>query len=175
MALWQLKTEMIPTERVRGRAQIEPAEFEEALWWSDRQPPVDYRKRLASLLPPTKSWHERLLRYGDEQADRIDVWVENGRVESIGVRIDCRQANVLFLEGLLRLAQEWSCNLVELRYLKILPAELPAFVRAVSESPSCRWMAAPASWLPKLAAEVRAAESIQRPRGMPNHDGATGP
>jgi hypothetical protein len=56
------------------------------------------------------------------------------------------------------MAQDWSCTLVELRYLKVLPATLTEFVNTVAESPSCRFMENPAHWLPKLAAEVREAE-----------------
>jgi hypothetical protein len=158
MALWQFDIEVIPTERVQSSAQVDAAEFDNALWWSDRQPPADFREGLASLLPAVKSWDEGLLWYGDEQSDRIDVWMEGDRVESIGVRIDCRKANVPFVRGLLIMAQDWSCSLVEKRYLKVLPATLEAFVAAVADSPSCRFMEDPGYWLPKLAAEVQAAE-----------------
>ena len=74
-------------------------------------------------------------------------------------RIDCSKANAPFVKGLLLMAQDWSCSLVEQRSLKVLPATLPEFVAAVAYSPSCRFMEDPAHWLPKLAAEVRAAES----------------
>ena len=154
MALWQLKIELIPTERVYGRAQIDDAEFEQADWWSNRQPPPGYRAQLASLLPPTKSWCDRLLWYGQEEKDRIDVWTEYDRVVCVGVRIDCTKENVPFIQGLLNLALDWSCSLVELRYLKVLPASLRGFVSAIAESPSNRFMEDPAHWLPKLAAEV---------------------
>lgn len=175
MALWQLGTEMIPIERVAGRGWIEAEELEDAIWWSDRQPPEDYAVRLAALLPPTKSWNEKLLWFGDDQGDRIDVWVEGGRVESIGVRIDCREANVPFVEGLLRLAEEWSCNLVELRNLHVLPTEVRAFATAVSESTSCRWMEDPGVWLPKMAEEVRIAESKRLSRRGADGDDLKGP
>jgi hypothetical protein len=84
--------------------------------------------------------------------------MEQDRVESIGVRIDCRKANVPFVGGLLLMVQDWSCSCVEMRYLKVLRAALPEFVAAVADSPSCRFMEDPAHWLPKLATEVRAAE-----------------
>lgn len=158
MALWQLKIEVIPTERVQGRAQIDAAEFGDARWWSDRQPPSDFREQLASLLPPVKSWHEGLLWYGNEQSDRIDVWIEQDRVDSIGVRIDCRDVSEPFIRGLLRMAQDWSCSLVDKRYLKVLPATFRELVAAIADSPSCRFIEDPGHWLPKLAAEVRAAE-----------------
>jgi hypothetical protein len=157
MALWQLKTYVVPSERVAGRSQIDRADFDEADWWTDRQPP-EFRERLASLLPPIKSWHEQLLWFGSEDGDRIDVWLESDRVRSIGVRIDCRKANPLFVRDLLLVVQDWSCSLVELRYLKLLPTTLREFVNAVVGSPSCRFMEDPAHWLPKLAAEVREAE-----------------
>jgi hypothetical protein len=163
MALWQLKTEVVPAERISGRTSIEPAEFDEAKWWKERQPPADYRQRLALLLPSTKSWHERLLWYGSEDGDRIDVSLEGGRVESINVRIDCREVNGRFLKALLDLLQDWSCVLIELRYLKVLPTDLTSFVSAVWESPSHQFMEDPGNWLPKLAAEVRAAEAKRRP------------
>jgi hypothetical protein len=158
MALWQLKIEVIPRERVQGRPQIEPAAFDDALWWSDRQPPETFRDELAEILPPTKSWHERLLWFGEENGDRIGVWLEQDRVESIEVRIDCRKANSPLIGRLLSLAHRWDCSLVEKRYLKVLPLTAPEFVNAVADSPSCRFMEDPAHWLPKLAAEVKAAE-----------------
>jgi hypothetical protein len=158
MALWQLKIEIIPRERVKGRPQIEPAQFDDALWWSDRQPPEAFRNELADLLPLTKSWHERLRWFGEENGDRIGVWLEQDRVESIEVRIDCRKANPPLIARLLSLAHRWDCSLVEKRYLKVLPLTAPEFVKAVADSPSCRFMEDPAHWLPKLAAEVEAAK-----------------
>ncbi len=158
MALWQLKIEVVPSERVLSRPQIEPTEFDKALWWSERQPPETFRNELAELLPPTKSWHERLLWFGEENSDRIDVWLEQDRVQSIEVRVDCRKANPPLIGRLLSLAHRWDCSFVEKRYLKVLPLTVPAFVKAVADSPSCRFMEDPAHWLPKLAAEVKAAE-----------------
>jgi len=158
MALWQLKIEVIPTERVQGRAQIDAAEFDEAMWWSDRQPPDSFREELAELLPPTKSWHTSLLWFGEESSDRISVWFEQEQVQSIEVRIDCRKPNPPLIGRLLSLAYRWTCSLVEKRYLKVLPLTVTEFVNAVADSPSCRLMEDPAYWLPKLAAEVRAVE-----------------
>lgn len=156
MALWQFKIEIVPAERIEGRLQIERAVFDDARWWSDRQPPPDYRERFALLLPPTDSWDEHLLWYGREDGDRIDIWLEDGRVDSVGVRIDCRKANALLVAGLLKVIQEWSCSMVEKRYRRVLPNTLQEFVAAIAASPSCRFMEDPAFWLPKLAAEVEA-------------------
>ncbi|MDB5297890.1 MAG: hypothetical protein JWO31_3873 [Phycisphaerales bacterium] len=93
MALWQFDIEVIPAERIGGRPRIKPAEFETADRWSDRQPPGDYRERLAALLPRGRSWSEEMLLFGTRQGDRIDVGLEQGRVGSVRVRIDCRTAS----------------------------------------------------------------------------------
>ena len=105
-----------------------------------------------------------MLWYGDERGDRIDVWLEDDPVRSVGFRIDCSKQNEQFVKGLVAIAQEWSCSLIELRYLKVLPGTLREFVAAVADSPSCRLLEDPAHWLPKLAAEVRAAERDRETR-----------
>src|SRR5689334_22135590 len=125
MALWQFQVELAPRERIGGRTEISAEEFEAEPWWRDRQPPPDFRERLAALAAPVKSWHEQLLWFGGEDGDRIDVWLESGRVQWVRARIDCRRPTLSFVEGLLRVAGDWSCGLVEKRYRKVLPANLP--------------------------------------------------
>src|SRR5688500_14478117 len=154
MAIWQFEFEVVPSERIADRSDIDASEFDESRWWSHRQPAMDFRQRLATLLPPAKSWHDLLLWFGDECGDRLDVWLDDDRVESFSVRLDCRKPNVPLIEGLLKLSQEWSCSFIELRYLKVLPMSLKEFVQALLDSPNHRFMEDPAHWLPKLAAEV---------------------
>jgi len=158
MALWQFEFEVVPAERVKDRADIADAEFDDAGWWSDRQPPNDFVQQLAALLPPTKSWTAKLLWFGEENGDRFDVWMENGLIHSFRVRINCQKPNPSLVDGLLRIASEWSCSFIELRYLKVLPLNRSDLINAIAMSPSNRFMENPALWLPKLAAEVKERE-----------------
>ncbi|HEX5245104.1 MAG TPA: hypothetical protein VFW23_17730 [Tepidisphaeraceae bacterium] len=158
MAIWQFKIEVVPSERVRDRAEITEAEFDDAGWWSDRQPPSDFSQQLAAMLPPTKSWSEKLLWFGKNDGDRFDVWMENDRMHSFQVRLDCQRPNHPLMDGLLRIAGDWSCSFIELRYLQVLPLNRSDFINAIAMSPSNRFMENPALWLPKLAAEVKERE-----------------
>jgi len=158
MALWQFEFEVVPFERVRDRAEIAEAEFDDAGWWSDRQPPNDFLQQLAAILPPTKSWSEKLLWFGKDEGDRFDVWMEDERMHSFRVRIDCQRPNPSLIDGLLRIANDWSCSFIESRYLKVLPLNRSDFINAIATSPSNRFMEDPALWLPKLAAEVKERE-----------------
>src|SRR5688572_23395535 len=72
MAIWQFKFEVVPSERIADRSEIDASEFDESRWWSHRQPAMDFRQRLATLLPPAKSWHDLLLWFGEEGGGRFD-------------------------------------------------------------------------------------------------------
>ena len=171
MALWQFEFEVVPSERVHHRTEIAESEFDDAGWWSDRQPPNDFVQQLAALLTPTKSWTAKLLWFGEENGDRFDVWMENGLMHSFRVRINCQKPNPSVLDGLLRIASEWSCSFIESRYLKVLPLDRPGFINAIAMSPSNRFMENPTLWLPRLAAEVKERER----RKMSDKGGVSNP
>ncbi|MDB5297889.1 MAG: hypothetical protein JWO31_3872 [Phycisphaerales bacterium] len=60
------------------------------------------------------------------------------------------------------MTRDWSCALVEDRYLAVLPDTAAGLAKAIADSPSRLWMEDPAHWLPKVAAGVRAAEGDGR-------------
>lgn len=158
MAVCQLKTELVPTGKVGERTCVLESEFDDSAWWTERQPPPDYREQLAAILPPINSWSAKLLRFGKENGNRFDVWMDGDRVVLVGARIDCGRIDELFLDALSHLATEWSCALIELRYLSVLPRTTPELLSIVTESPSRKSLEDPALWLPKLAAEVKDGE-----------------
>jgi len=97
MAVWQASFHIVPHERV---AELFPGWFEPPLdpdyvatlptedpseldWWSSRHPPADFRANLDRLAPRLSSWSSQLQLWGSEDGDRVDVFLEGGRVESI--------------------------------------------------------------------------------------------
>jgi hypothetical protein len=158
MALWHFKIELIPLERLCGRSQITADEYDGAGFWSERQPPENFRDRLSAISAPIESWHEDLLWFGEKEQDRIDVWFEGDRVKSITARVDCRGTKVEFVRQIVLLAADWSCALVEHRYLNVLPGTFDGLIAAIANSPNNRFMVDPEFWLPKLADEVSKGE-----------------
>ena len=154
MALWQFKLWFVPSEFVGDRQALEVDECEDGVWNSTKQPVGDFQSRLTAILPPRKSWSERLLQWGRQDGDLIEVWTEGEKVESISARIDCRNINAQFMRQIFDLAHEWGFRLVYQRYRIVLPEEWEGFVRAVCDSPNLKFMQDPAVWLPKLAKEV---------------------
>ena len=83
MATWQFDLEMVP----QGLAAIPIDEP-----WADVEPPPDWEALVANVLPAATSWDPVHLRtWGTDDGHRLDVWVDDGRLRSILVRIDARQ------------------------------------------------------------------------------------
>jgi hypothetical protein len=154
MALWQFKSWFVPSEFLGDRQTLEVGECEEGLWNGTKQPPTDYQSRLSAILPSRKSWHDRLLQWGTQDGDLIEIWLDGEKVESISARIDCRNLNAHFMREVFDLAHAWGFRLVYQRYRVVLPKEWDAFVRAVGDSPNLKFLQNPGEWLPKLANEI---------------------
>ena len=138
MALWHFKIWFVPSEFVGDRRNLDAEECEDGTWDNTKQPAADFQSRLTTILPSRKSWHERLLQWGSEDGDLIEVWMEGEKVESISARIDCRNINARFTRQIFEVAHEWGFRLVYQRYRVALPQQWEGFApRAALLNPQC--------------------------------------
>lgn len=154
MAIWQFKVEIIPEDAVAQRQVISLEEWDEELWWLEKQPSQDFLIELANILPAHKSWSKNLCQWGRQESDLIEVWREAGKVESISARVETRQINYNFIRQLVACVYKYHCRFVYARYRTILPLGYNEFLESLTGSPNYKVVSNPSEWLPKMAQEV---------------------
>ena len=160
MAVWQASFHMIPRERV---AELFPEWFDPAFgpdcvetlpsedpteldWWTSRQPPADFRTTLDRLVPRLASWSPDLEWWGAEDGDRVDVFSEKGRIESIYVRFDMRTPNAAFIDGIIDLAARMNCDFVGVPRM-LYEGSRAGLAAALRNSPALKFVEDPIAFL----------------------------
>ncbi len=117
MAIWQVTIELIPTswaeKYLYDTESLYDSEgmYDASHTWIDNQPTADFEKTFSTFLPVKKSWNEDLRIWGKEKEDDIQVWCEEGLVESIGFRIDLRKDFSKIIKDLMFFASKMNCVL----------------------------------------------------------------
>jgi len=155
MAIWQFDLELLPTVAIESDPQIVEHSvtdkgIETAIWWANALLPEGVEDHLNSLLPKETSWSANLDQWGAEDGNRIDVFREEGYVESIQVRIDVREPSVSFLEGACKLAELLECKLLVLETSTVLEPNLFSLRRAIDTSRAARYVSDPRGFLAEL-------------------------
>lgn len=107
MAVWQFDLVAVPRCAVRDAFQDLPAQiptevFATRDWWRDQLPPDD--SELASLLAPSTSWTAAIKAWGASDGNRIELYFDNEAFAELTIRIDLRDLNKAFMNGILQLA-----------------------------------------------------------------------
>ena len=79
--------------------------------WKTYQPTEELYSLLSEVLPRGKSWHTDLKVWGNQEYSDIQVWDEDGSVESISIRLDLREDTNSLLAKVVNLAIELNCVL----------------------------------------------------------------
>src|SRR5262245_50863218 len=108
----------------------------------------DYRDRLAAMLPPLKSWSDRLEQWGTEDGDRIDVW-SDGRECEVFVRFDMRAPKAELYRGFPAVVQASGCVLASQREERVEPT-VSVLVGALRRAAAARFVADPIAFLEEL-------------------------
>lgn len=165
MALWQVSFAIFPDRHFAGVNVIAVSRLIALL--AGNEPaftgfflPTTYQSQIEDLLAPAKSWAPDLEIWGDSASDDFSIWRDARGIVSIEVRIDVRKLNDVLIAGVLRIAKDWNCTLVEKEHRTICrfgPTELR---QLLTGHVSNRAMRDPAVWLPHLAKQ---AANDQRP------------
>lgn len=131
MGLNQFVMILVPREKIGTHTQFTVDEFNAIEWWSDRQPPQDFRKRFCELLPPTPCPYEDTFWWGMSSGNNIEVGMRGDSVEDVVLRSDCCTFTPEFSLQVLNLAGEWSCRLIYRRYFTVLPEDPEGFLDAI--------------------------------------------
>jgi hypothetical protein len=160
MALWQISFLFLPKPLVADFDEVPSEQFARiqddlaAAIPSFALPP-DYAERIGQFLPKNDRGYVEMELWGDEKSDDLSIWRDEGRLASVELRVDVRKLDDSLLAGVLALAADWGCVLVERRYRKVCRLDSHGFRALICGHPHHRAMQDPGAWLPVLADEVR--------------------
>jgi len=154
VAIWQFSVEFVPAGWLGNRQAITEDDYNESLWWVGNQPSQGFEQKIAALLPEAKSWSPHLRQWGVQESDLVEVWYENGVVDSVSARLDCRNINPLLLRKIFELSEAFGCRMVYMRDLTVVGEDFESFVQKLWDSPNHKFLENPGEWLPKMAKEV---------------------
>lgn len=154
MAIWQCDFHLVLDSwlKTTGREQLAllPEEvMEEEPWWQAASLLPNYSEQLAQFAPRTKSWSADIEIYGEEEGNCLKVSHDEERVVSVWVRIDLRQLDRSFIDGVLSFARSQQCHLVNIEGRLIAP-ELDSLRIALKDSRAYRFVANPQKYLEEL-------------------------
>ncbi|MFN3769324.1 MAG: hypothetical protein ACK4TD_13210 [Ectopseudomonas guguanensis] len=116
MAAWQIPIEFVPAKWAEeNNFEVEPLYgedgFDTTCAWVENQPTKDLDAIFSSILPKANSWSENLSLWGNDKVHDISVWHEEGKIFSIGFRIDLRENITSVTSALCKAATTLNCVL----------------------------------------------------------------
>ena len=116
MATWQFSVVLIPASWAEENSYSSSALYDDEGYdtecaWKGRQPESGFKAVLGSILPPSKSWHEELLTWGNEKEHDIQVWFENETIDGIHIRLDLNQDLNEIIVKVVKSAKVLNCAL----------------------------------------------------------------
>ncbi len=155
MAIWQFRIDLIPERALHGKFGLVPVALpkelaEDYAWWNNCQPAVPFESALAALLPESPSWSSSMRLWGDERGDTASVcYSDNGSVQWIGFRVDVRDINPPFVEGICEFAKRMGCLLLTGQY-HLLSPDIGLVLSEIRHSTAQRYLDNPAAKLRTL-------------------------
>ena len=159
MAVWQFDVILVPHAALAARldefASVEPigwlTDTERAQpWWTDRQPVPGVFSALDALLARSTESADRI-QWGTDDGNRVDVLLESGKIEEILVRIDLREPDTPFIDGITELAANLGCDFVTTDG-SFGEADGPTLAMLIRNSRALRFVRDPMTFLRRVAA-----------------------
>jgi len=116
MATWQFTISLIPKpwaieNQFNSSSLYDDEGYDTEIAWETNQPNPEFINLLSELLPPSKSWSNDLLFWGNEKEHDIKVGIENKLIEGIHIRLDLNKKLNTLIEKLIQIAKELDCVL----------------------------------------------------------------
>ena len=146
MAIWQVEFAIVPRRALATTPRVPIADVLDANWWSAERLPSGYSQQLAAIAPVGSSWTKELQTWGQEDGNRVDVWLENGKPVRMIARVDVRRLDAKFGAMLLQFARIADAVLVRRDGLVVEPL-VGAFGTALRSSTAWQYASDPAAFL----------------------------
>jgi hypothetical protein len=150
MATWQFDCLLVPRDTWHCNPGDPSTLFQEgaAPFWSAWSGPA-VRRELQGLGPPTPTWTNSIVLWGEEDKTCVSLDLEGDVVEDLRVRVDMRQPKTDLLMALLAIAQRQGWLLIT-ENREVLEPDAGAIARAAEASDAARFAADPRTFLAEL-------------------------
>jgi hypothetical protein len=151
MAVWQFDLQLISRRNVIALygavpTSIEEIAFEAVESWSGCSPNIDCEE-IFSFISEDRSWSPEIRMWGEENGNRVGVVGPVNQPESIFVRIDVRELNDKFLNGVVKAAARIDALLLLSANMKVIEPRLELLKQYVNSSNAKRWVDDPREFL----------------------------
>jgi hypothetical protein len=150
VAVWQFKISLLPQQWLDAGGAVDALFGEESYDMSTAWEQADLesiKRRIASILPPGKSYSESQLHWGSYETDDIQLFSENSRVQDLSVRFDLRRPNRRLFDLIVAAAEELHLALVDVARKQVVPRDLQALSRAAAMSGAADFVKDPISFI----------------------------
>jgi hypothetical protein len=155
MAIWQFVIVLIPREwaveaNFDSSYLYESDDYETEMTWINRQPTADFKNIFSNILPPSNSWSDTLLCWGDEKESDIQVGYENDEVKNIQIRIALHTNLKPLIGRLIEVTKELNCVLFFPELRLISSATETELLESLRRSSAARFVNDPRGYLDEL-------------------------
>jgi hypothetical protein len=162
MAAWQFTVCLIPKSWATSNAGdasllFSVDGFDSSVAWTDVA--IDrssFDEAFDKVLNRSKTWHVDQTAWGDEERIDIQLWVGQGRIEEIQLRLNLREALEPFVSSFCEALEELDCVIFVPETKRMLPLEPDEIVREALASRAATFVKDPHTYLSKLAGEPSA-------------------
>ena len=156
MATWQFSIVLIPASWAEENSYSSCALYDEEGYdaespWKNRQPDAGFKDVLGKVFPPSKSWHDELLTWGNEKEHDIQVWFENETIDGIHIRLDLNQELNEIIIKVVEAAKALDCALFFPEFELVAEANEFELRNAIKESNAAKFARNPTEFISELS------------------------
>jgi len=153
MAVWQVEFAIVPRRALATAPRLALSELLDTDWWAAERLPLDHERHLGALAPSRNASTTDRQTWGNEDGNRVDLWLEGGKPARMTARVDVRHLDATFGAKLLQFARVADAVLVRRDGLVIEPT-VGAFGAALRSSEAWQFASDPAAFLASHAADA---------------------
>lgn len=159
MAAWQFIIVLVPRDWAveadfDSSCLYESDGYETEITWKNRQPTTNFKDLLSKILPPSESWSDTLLCWGNEKENDIQVGYENSSVKDIQIRLALHTQFRPLIGKLIEVVNELNCVLFFPELRLISNATEMKLMESIQMSHAARFVTDPRKYLDDLQNET---------------------
>ena len=148
MAISQFHVACVPTIWINQNDDPVALLIDEEGWdtsvaFSNFDPTLLSFEEISKVLPSTDSWHKDLKLWGDTEATDLQIWYEDGSIQSIDFRIFPSTTCTKVVSGIVDLATSLRCRFLYPEYRQIEEPSISGLEVAIKNSRAARFMTDP--------------------------------
>ncbi|EKD71906.1 MAG: hypothetical protein ACD_46C00070G0002 [uncultured bacterium] len=149
MAIYQFTIELIPsawTEKNKNSAidlLVGAEGYDTSIAWQPAKSAKSVEPLLSNIMPSKEAWHENLRAWGNEESNDIQLWVENGNIDSLKIRFDLRNDTEDLKIKVIDCSKKLSCDIFIPDTKEIIKPDIDALSKVISKSSAARFVENP--------------------------------